>query len=300
MNPLLSVIVHGWRGGLALTATLDSLLGQTLPAVEILVAVDPAVQAEADVILKLYGPAVRSIPCGGSRTAAAFNRAIGELSGRHLAFLRAGAQWPANAAAALTARLEQQPFCDALAIDRALPAGSERVVTLIDLIAVASELDLATAVFRRDAVIAAGMFDEGIRERFDVDLYLRLAWRRHGIVCCAAPRGATLAAAHAAGDGRVRDLEAVASVLERFAHRHPLDATTRTALRVRNMTLIDRLEIEQAKCRMAEGHADAARFHLASARWPSWRVRLAIALLRLMPRFATTLYQHLPGATSLL
>jgi len=183
---------------------------------------------------------------------------------------------------------------------RALPAGSERVVTLIDLIAVASELDLATAVFRRDAVIAAGMFDEGIRERFDVDLYLRLAWRRHGIVCCAAPRGATLAAAHAAGDGRVRDLEAVASVLERFAHRHPLDATTRTALRVRIMTLIDRLEIEQAKCRMAEGHADAARFHLASARWPSWRVRLAIALLRLMPRFATTLYQHLPGATSLL
>jgi hypothetical protein len=97
-----------------------------------------------------------------------------------------------------------------------------------------------------------------------------------------------------AADDAVDRIESLITVLERFAARYLVDQPTRTALRGRIMWLIDRLEIEQAKCRMLEGHFDAARFHLASARRPTWRIRVALAALRLTPRLARVVYRAAP------
>ena len=51
-------------------------------------------------------------------------------------------------------------------------------------------------------------------------------------------------------------------VLGRIARAHELDHELRTALRLRMMALVDRLEVEQAKQRIVEGNFAAARYHL--------------------------------------
>jgi len=51
-------------------------------------------------------------------------------------------------------------------------------------------------------------------------------------------------------------------VLGRIARAHELDYELRTALRLRMKALVARLEVEQAKQRILEGHFAAARYHL--------------------------------------
>ncbi len=171
-------------------------------------------------------------------------------------------------------------------------------MTLRRLIEESPAIDLSSAVMRRSSALSAGVFDEGIRQGYDIDLWLRLTLRGDTIVLRDIPSMSAPRRRAPGGQDGVEELESVVSILERFGQRHLLDAPTRTALRVRLMRLIDRLEIEQARCRMHEGHLDAARFHLSCARQPSWRVRLAIAALRVAPRLAAAVYRRVPSFTS--
>ena len=64
----------------------------------------------------------------------------------------------------------------------------------------------------------------------------------------------------------VKTVERALNVLDRFARGRTLDLPARTALRIRMMALVDRLEIEQGKQRFLEGNFAAAQFHLSAAR----------------------------------
>jgi hypothetical protein len=64
----------------------------------------------------------------------------------------------------------------------------------------------------------------------------------------------------------------------------------RTALRVRSMALIDRLEIEQAKQRIVEGNFAAAKYHLAAPRQRTLKLWAALVALRVAPRVMRRLY----------
>jgi len=59
------------------------------------------------------------------------------------------------------------------------------------------------------------------------------------------------------------------------------------------MALVDRLEIEQAKQRIVEGHCVAARYHLSAAQQRSWKVRAAQIALNVAPRLLRTVYLRL-------
>ena len=76
-------------------------------------------------------------------------------------------------------------------------------------------------------------------------------------------------------------VERALHVLERFARDRVLDTQVRTALRLRIMALVDRLEIEQGKQRFLEGNLAAAQYHLGAARERPLTVRLALLGLRL-------------------
>jgi len=88
----------------------------------------------------------------------------------------------------------------------------------------------------------------------------------------------------------ISELERALNVLDRFGHRHLLDAATRTALRIRTMQLVDRLEIEQGKLRILEGNFAAAEYHLAATRERPFKLRLAIVALRIAPRLVRAVY----------
>jgi hypothetical protein len=88
----------------------------------------------------------------------------------------------------------------------------------------------------------------------------------------------------------VKTVERALNVLDRFGRERTLDLPARTALRIRMMALVDRLEIEQGKQRFLEGNFAAAQFHLSAARAPGLKVRLALLGLRLSPRLLRGAY----------
>ena len=69
-----------------------------------------------------------------------------------------------------------------------------------------------------------------------------------------------------------------------------LEGPARTALRIRTMALVDRLEIEQGKQRFLEGNFAAAQFHLSAARQRPLKIRLALIGMRLSPRLLRGAY----------
>jgi hypothetical protein len=169
-------------------------------------------------------------------------------------------------------------------------APSEGAVSLVSLIGQHCNIVLSTVVVRRRPLIAAGLFDESLRRGQDFELWLRLAWRGAPM----AYQAVVLAVRHVRADGlsgnAVQTVERALNVLERFGQMCELDARTRTALRIRMMTLVDRLEIEQGKQRFLEGNFAAAEFHLRASRVQPLKVRLALLGLRLSPRLLRGAY----------
>jgi hypothetical protein len=91
----------------------------------------------------------------------------------------------------------------------------------------------------------------------------------------------------------IADIERMLNTLDRFGRTHALDGRARTALRIRMMALVDRLEIEQGKRRFLEGNFAAAQYHLSAARERPFSVRLALLALRLSPRLLRGAYLKL-------
>ena len=220
------------------------------------------------------------------------NLALAAATTRYVGVIDSAANGDVPEAAQQVRVLEEHPEWAAICPMRS-SADDDGIQTfdLQTLIARTPALCLAGAVIRRSELTAVGGFDEGLRTGYDFDMWLRLA--RRGAVIGGAPSAGQRGTVNAADDA-VDRIESLITVLERFAARYLVDQPTRTALRARIMWLIDRLEIEQAKCRMLEGHFDAARFHLASARRPTWQIRMALAALRLTPRLARVVYRVAP------
>jgi hypothetical protein len=63
------------------------------------------------------------------------------------------------------------------------------------------------------------------------------------------------------------------------------------------MTLVDRLEIEEARQRFIEGNFAAAQFHLYSSRDRTIEMRVARMVLSVAPRLARAVYVRLRRAT---
>ena len=226
--------------------------------------------------------------------------------GRFLAFLDADDRWCPDFLARQVGYLEAQPACtlvysDALVSGESALAGqrfmegapSEGAVTLHSLISQRCNIMLSTVVVRRDALVIAGMFDEGLRRGHDFDLWLRLALRGARIEY----QRIVLAERRVRADGlsgnAVAELERAISVLDRFAHRYLLDAATRTEVRVRIMQLVDRLEIEQGKCRILEGNFAAAQYHFSAARDRPIKLKIVLLALYVAPRLVRAVYTRL-------
>jgi hypothetical protein len=121
-------------------------------------------------------------------------------------------------------------------------------------------------VARRNTIVNGGLFDETLRRGQDFELWLRLAhagarieYQRHML----AERRVRL---HGLSGDSVAELERAIAVLKQFAGGRELDHEMCTVLRIRLMTLVDQLEIEQGKQRILEGNFAAAEHHLSNSR----------------------------------
>ena len=303
-RPTVSVIIPAFRASRDIPDALASVFAQTFTDFEVVVVDDGSPDAAAlEAAVAPFRSRLRYIVQPNLGAGAARNAGIRASTGRLIAFLDADDRWMPDFLARQVAFLNADRrralvYCDAWLSGNAPLAGrrfmegapSDGEVTLVSLIAQRCNIATSTVVVRRRPLIAAGLFDETLRRGQDFELWLRLAWRGAEI----AYQRDVLVERRGHTDGpsseRLRTVERALNVLDRFGRDRVLEAPARTALRIRMMTLVDRLEIEQGRLRFVEGNFAAAQFHLRSARERPLKIRLALLGLRLSPRLLRGAY----------
>lgn len=303
-TPAVSVIVPAFRASRDIAAALASIFDQTYPAFEVLVVNDGSPDThDFELAIAPFRSSVHYIVQPNRGAGAARNAGIRAARGRYVAFLDADDLWTTDFLRRQVGYLDANRSCDLVYCDAIIsgdtPLAERRFmeaapscgpVTLVSLLEQRCNIPLSTVVMRRDSLVEAGMFDESLRRGQDYELWLRLALRGASI----AYQRVVLAERRARMDGlsgdALAELERVLNVLDRFGRRHVLPVEARTALRVRAMALLDRLEIEQAKRRILEGNFAAAKYHLAAPRRRGLKVRAALLALRVAPRLARRMY----------
>lgn len=310
-EPVVSVIIPAYRASRDIGVALDSVFAQTFSGFEVIVVDDGSPDAEAlEAAIAPYRSRLRFIVQPNRGAGAARNTGIRAARGRYLAFLDADDVWLPEFLARQTSFLDAHPECALVYTDARLSgetplagrrfmqdAPSDGDVTLVSLIQQRCNIILSTVVCRRRAVDGAGSFDETLRRGQDFELWLRLASR--GATICY--QRDVLAERRVRGDGlsgdAVSEIQRALNVLDRFGRAQAIDGAARTALRIRTMALVDRLEIEQGKCRLREGDFAAAQHHLSAARVRPLKLRLVLMALRLSPltaRALQTIYTQMP------
>jgi glycosyltransferase involved in cell wall biosynthesis len=308
--PAVSVIIPAYRAGGDIAVALDSVFAQTFPHFEVVVINDGSPDtAELEVALEPYRSRIRYIVQQNRGAGGARNAGIRASRGRYIAFLDADDRWVPEFLTRQVAYLDDNPACDLVYAD-ALVSGesplagrrfmdtapSHGEVTLLSLVQQRCNIVLSTVVARRAAVADAGLFDETLRRGQDFELWLRLAWRGARL----AYQNVVLAERRVRADGlsgdAIAEIERALNVLDRFGRARLLDRDVRTALRIRMMSLVDQLEIEQGKRRIIEGNFAAAQYHLSAARERPFKLRVVLLALKVAPRIVRAAYLRLRPA----
>ena len=302
-----SVVIPAYCTSADIPVALDSVFAQTFSDFEVIVVNDGSPDTpDLERALQPYASRIRYIAFAMNRGAgAARNAAILASRGVYLAFLDADDCWSPDFLWRQVRHLEAQPACDMVYCDAILSgetplagrrfmdaAPSEGEVSLLSLIEQRCNIILSTVVARRNTIVNGGLFDETLRRGQDFELWLRLAhagarieYQRHVL----AERRVRL---HGLSGDSVAELERAIAVLKQFAGGRELDHEMCTVLRIRLMTLVDQLEIEQGKQRILEGNFAAAEHHLSNSRRQTLKLRAVRLALKLAPEVVRAAYSR--------
>jgi glycosyltransferase involved in cell wall biosynthesis len=188
--PTVSVIVPAYGVAPYIATTLDSVLAQTRQDFEILVVNDGSPDTpELRKAVAPYRARIRLLEQAHGGPSKARNTAIAAATGEWLAFLDGDDAWAPSFLASQLGVLARDPTAVLVWCDSQPFGGTGREPTLMTLEPPAGECDVAallvgrcvvftsTTIARRQAVLDAGGFDEGLRRCEDFDLWLRLAQR---------------------------------------------------------------------------------------------------------------------------
>jgi glycosyltransferase involved in cell wall biosynthesis len=188
-SPLVSAVIPAYQASREIPAALASVFAQTGADCEVIVVDDGSPdERELREAIAPFRERIRLITQRNRGAGAARNTAIAEARGQFLAFLDAGDRWRPMFLERQLAYLERHPdramvYCDAMLTGETPLAGTRVMegappvgdVTLLTLIQQTCNVPMSTVVVRRDVVVAAGLFDQGLRRGQDYDLWLRLA-----------------------------------------------------------------------------------------------------------------------------
>jgi len=302
--PTVSVVIPAYRASADIPDALFSVFEQSFSDFEVIVVDDGSPDREAlGAAIEPFRSRIRYIEQSNLGAGAARNTAIAAAGGRYLAFLDADDRWAPDFLRRQVAFLDANPeyaivYCDAILTGETPLAGSRFMetapssgeVTLVSLIEQRCNIILSTVVARRDGIVAAGRFDEALRRGQDFELWLRLALRGERIGYQMHVLAERRVRATGLSGSAIAEIERAINVLDRFGRAHDLPAAARTALRIRIMSLVDRLEVEHGKQRLLEGNFAAAQYHLGSARERTLKLTLATLALQVAPRLTRMLY----------
>jgi glycosyltransferase involved in cell wall biosynthesis len=238
-RPSVSVVVpaHDHRDYVA--AAIDSILGQTRPADEIVVVDDGSTDGTTDVLAR-YGDRIRLIVQQNAGIAAAYNRGVAASTGEWIAFVESDDALEPDYLAATCELLANEPAIAWVSTARrivdergvatgAVQRKSWREARFTTESLLLHDLGCAsTPVVRRRALEDVGPFD-GRTWAADTEMALRFSLR-HGMAFLDRPLYRYRRHAGNTSASAVRNATELVRVLERFVGEHPELATDRPDL----------------------------------------------------------------------
>jgi glycosyltransferase involved in cell wall biosynthesis len=187
-SPLCSVIIPAYQAGGFVAQTIQSVLDQTYPAVEVIVVDDGSTDDTADVVAG-FGDAVRLCRQANGGPSAARNTGLGLAQGEFVAFLDADDWWVPERLARCVAFLTEHPDIDVVTTDAWLvdedvvsdrrfygdynafefPDPPEQLGAIVDV-----NFVFVSALMRRELVDRTGPFDPAFRGTEDYDMWIRM------------------------------------------------------------------------------------------------------------------------------
>lgn len=189
VRPLISVVVPTYQRAALIEETLRSVLAQSHDALEVLVEDDGSTDGTDAVVARLGDPRIQyhRAPNVG-RPAPVRNRGIARARGELVAFLDSDDVWEPRKLELQVAALARDPSLVGVSCDATwLPPRKHPLIQLAEAIRPSFAELLARnviitsgVVVRREAIVAAGGFDEApeLRAVEDYDLWLRLVRER--------------------------------------------------------------------------------------------------------------------------
>ncbi|MDD5302643.1 MAG: glycosyltransferase [Elusimicrobia bacterium] len=185
MKPLVSVVIPSYNMAAFTPLTVESVLAQDYPAVEVIVVDDGSSDGSVEA-LRRFGGRIKVIEQKNAGACAARNRGLKESRGEFIAFLDCDDLWEPSKLSECVAALRARPeavMVHSLAywIDaagkifgppsfKAKPSGR-----VFDALSRGNFVVNSTPLSRTEAVRAAGGWDEAIFTTADWDMWLRLA-----------------------------------------------------------------------------------------------------------------------------
>ncbi len=304
---VVSVIIPAYNAAAYISRALDSVFNQTFQNYEVIVVNDGSSDTELlDKVLLPYMARVRYIKQPNKGPGGARNTGILQMRGKYAAFLDSDDVWLPAHLMIQTAMLKADPSLDLVYADSILSENGLAVghafgrepqsspVTFEFILTENCTVGTSSTVASRDALIAAGLFDERFRCCEDFDLWLRMAFR--GAKMNYDP---TVHLDHAlygesmSGD-RYAMKKARIEVYEKTASTLPVSGSQRSLIR----SLIDKTEAEcQVDLLKQFLHARQYGRALETAQRANtvknnWKLRFTILGLRKVPA-AVRYYHHL-------
>lgn len=189
--PLVSAVVPAYNAAGTVRATVESILAQTVPHLEVIVVDDGSTDATAASVEAIADPRVRLVRQANAGVAAARNTGIGEARGSYVALLDADDLWLPHKLARQLAHLDRRPDLGvvaggALYVDDALEVVDIRpCFTPVDPLLESLRFQNlpsfpSTVLMRRTAIERIGLFDTDLVILEDWEYAVRSA--RHGLL----------------------------------------------------------------------------------------------------------------------
>ena len=304
-DPLVSVVIPAYNAAGYIAGTLDSVRAQIYTCYEIYVVNDGSPDTPAlEQALEPYRSDIHYIRQENRGPSGARNSAIRQARGKYIAFLDSDDLWLPQHLARQVEILENNRqlglvYANALHIEGNTAVGiafestpQEQPVTLEALLRERSTVNTSSTVALRQALLDAGLFDEGMNRCEDYDLWLRMVRRGVGITFTR-----EVQMCHRLRNGLAKDAElmkrARIQVYQKTLSAGPLTRELAGIIREKIEAIEGELRLESSKRWLLAGDfkdaLQAAR--AANAVAPNWKLRAALFGLRFFPHLLQKFYR---------
>lgn len=185
---LVSVVIPAFRCAQYIVQGIESVLNQSFKNHEILVVNDGSPDtAELENVLAPFAGRIRYFKQATRGPSGARNTGMRNAFGKYVAFLDGDDYWTPDHLAKAVGILERDPgpalvYCDCILVKNGQPysrvfvnQNQPSTVTFETLLLQSSTISTSSVVVAREAILAAGGFDEALYRCEDFDMWLRLA-----------------------------------------------------------------------------------------------------------------------------